>query len=182
MLLMRGSVSPLRTRRSSASEEGRVFVGSSPTRLYIVRTAVTSAGGLMRTAASAAASGAFKRAPRSTTVAPSSHRTPARMIDPRSDDTEKCIAVGAPRRSLREGGSSAHGRRDSSPHTTCNVDLGQNRMSIRRFLWRNDRTHALGKFSRIGSGQICRIDRLVNNQPHAAWIGCEAILQHDVAA
>src|SRR5258705_852184 len=59
--LMRGSVSPLRTRRSSASDDGRVLVGSIPTRLYIVRTAVVSAGGLMRTAASAAASGASIR-------------------------------------------------------------------------------------------------------------------------
>ena len=38
-LLMRGSSSPWRTRRSSASDDGRVLVGSMPTRLYIVRTA-----------------------------------------------------------------------------------------------------------------------------------------------
>ena len=43
-LLMRGNSSPRRTRRNSASDDGRVFVGSIPTRLYIDRTAaVTSA-------------------------------------------------------------------------------------------------------------------------------------------
>src|SRR5215475_6077103 len=36
---MRGNVSPFFTRRSSASDDGRVLVGSMPTRLYIVRTA-----------------------------------------------------------------------------------------------------------------------------------------------
>src|SRR4029453_10080010 len=69
--LMRGSASPLRTRRSSASDDGRVLVGSIPTRLYIVRTALVSAGGFIRTAASAAASGASKTWSCSTTVAPS---------------------------------------------------------------------------------------------------------------
>src|SRR5688572_1249961 len=74
--LIRGSGSPLRTRRSNASDEGRVLVGSRPTRLYMVRTAVVSAGGFIRTADSAAASGAFNRGSRSTTVAPSSQSTP----------------------------------------------------------------------------------------------------------
>src|SRR5688572_21527701 len=83
MLLIRGRVSPLRTRRSNASDDGRVLVGSRPTRLYIVRTDVTSTGGFVRTAASAAASGAIRRASRSTTVAPWSHSTPARTIDER---------------------------------------------------------------------------------------------------
>ena len=78
---MRGSESPFRTRRSSASEDGRVLVGSRPTRVYIVRTAAISAGGRARTAASAAASGASRRVSRSTTVAPSSQRTPGRTIE-----------------------------------------------------------------------------------------------------
>src|SRR5215216_6172676 len=78
---MRGSASPLRTRRSSASDDGRVLVGSSPTRLYIVRTAAISGGGLARTPASAAARGASIRGSQSTTIASSSHNTPARTID-----------------------------------------------------------------------------------------------------
>src|SRR5688572_30468466 len=98
MLLMRGSVSPLRTRRSSASDDGRVLVGSRPTRLYIVRTEVTSAGGFVRTAASAAARGALNRGSRSTTVAPSSHSTPARTIVARSAEVVKRIVVSGPMR------------------------------------------------------------------------------------
>src|SRR5688500_817248 len=87
--LMRGSGSPLRTRRSSASEEGRRFVGSIPTRLYIVLTAAISSGGCARTAASAAASGASSRGSRSTTVAPDNQNTPGRTIAARSGATEK---------------------------------------------------------------------------------------------
>src|SRR5687767_11076008 len=157
MLLMRGSVSPLRTRRSSASEEGRVFVGSRPTRLYIVRTAATSAGGLMRTAASAAASGACNRASRSTTVAPSSHNTPARTIDARSGATESFNGT--------------------APCVIRRSDCG-----IRLRLRRDDLTHALGKLPGIGLCQIRRVDRLVNNEPDVARIRREAVLQHDVAA
>src|SRR5215510_12122600 len=101
--LMRGSESPLRTRRRSASDDGRVFVGSSPTRLYIVRTAVISAGGLARTADSAAASEASMRASRSTTVAPSSQSRPGRTIDDSSGASVNCIDVGRDRSEIRLG-------------------------------------------------------------------------------
>ena len=40
--LTRGSGSPLRTRRSSASLDGRVLVGSMPQRLYIARVAAVA--------------------------------------------------------------------------------------------------------------------------------------------
>src|SRR5687767_9267258 len=85
MALILGSGSPLRTRRNNASDDGRVLVGSRPMRLYIVRTAATSAGALMRTAASAAANGASSRGSRSTTVASCSHRTPGRTMAAISD-------------------------------------------------------------------------------------------------
>ena len=44
-LLIRGSASPFRTRRSRASDEGRRFVGSRPVRRNIPRTAALSSGG-----------------------------------------------------------------------------------------------------------------------------------------
>src|SRR5688500_14347400 len=90
---MRGSASPRLMRRSSASDDGRVLVGSSPTRLYILRTALVSTGGAMRTAASASASGAFRRASCSTTVAPSNHRTPGRTTPARSGASVNRIDV-----------------------------------------------------------------------------------------
>src|SRR3990167_724747 len=68
--LIRGMVSPLRTRRSSASFDGRVLVGSIPTRLYMVRTAADSGGGETRTLASASASSGSSRCSWVTTVAP----------------------------------------------------------------------------------------------------------------
>src|SRR5688572_25766786 len=145
MLLIRGSVSPLRTRRSKASDEGRVFVGSSPMRLYIVRTAVTSAGGLVRTAASAAASGALSRGSRSTTVAPSSHSTPARMIGARLGATESF------------NGAARLVTRGSDPNV---------RLRYRR----NDLTYALGELPRFGTGELRGVDRVVDDQLHIAWI------------
>src|SRR4030095_13660206 len=78
--LMRGSASPLRTRRKSASFDGRVLVGSMPTRLYIVRTAADSAGGDTRTRDSASASSGSSPASRSTPVAPLHQIAPARTI------------------------------------------------------------------------------------------------------
>src|SRR5687767_7942733 len=157
MLLMRGSVSPLRTRRSSASDEGRVFVGSSPTRLNIVRTEMTSAGGFVRTAASAVASGAFNRGSRSTIVAPSSHSTAARTIGARSGATE-------------------------SFNGTAPGVIWWHDSDVRFRYGHDDLTNALGKFPRIGSCQICRVDRLVDDELHGAGIGRQPALQHDVAA
>ncbi len=81
---MRGIVSPFRTRRSSASFDGRVLVGSMPTFLYIVRTAADSAGGVMRTLASASASSESSRCSCSTTVAPVHQMTPGLTIDANS--------------------------------------------------------------------------------------------------
>ena len=72
---MRGSGSPLVTRRSSASDEGRRLVGSRPTRRYMARTASRSAGGARRARASASASGASSRPSRSTTATPSTTST-----------------------------------------------------------------------------------------------------------
>src|SRR6185503_17077588 len=99
--LMRGNGSPLRTRRSSASDDGRVLVGSSPTRLYIVRTAATSAGGCWRTSDSASASCAVRRGSRSTTCAPPSQATAGRHTAATSAATlkrgmsERALALGA---------------------------------------------------------------------------------------
>src|SRR5678815_4215304 len=157
MLLMRGSVSPLRTRRSSASDEGRVLVGSRPTRLYIVRTAVTSTGGLVRTAASAAASGALRRGSRSTTVAPSSQRTPARTIVWRSGATKSFngIARGVIRRRPTDVG-------------LCD--------------WRDDLTHVFGELAPVGVRERRGVNRLVDDELHVAGIRREPALQHHVPA
>src|SRR5215218_8175034 len=165
MLLIRGSVSPLRTRRSSASDDGRVFVGSRPRRLYIVRTASVSAPlkgspvlpAAVRTAASAAASGAFSRGSRSTTVAPSSHSTPARTTPARSGATESFN--GRTRRTTR---------RDNA-----GVRFGNRR---------DDSADALGKLFRVAAGQPGRVDRLVHDKLHAARVGRNPASQHHVAA
>src|SRR5689334_10360168 len=85
--LIRGIVSPLRTRRSSASFDGRVFVGSMPTFLYIVRTAADSAGGETRTFDSASASSGSSRGSRSTTVAPLHQIAPGLTIEASSGDS-----------------------------------------------------------------------------------------------
>ncbi len=92
--LMRGIASPLRTRRSNASFDGRVFVGSIPTFLYIVRTAADSAGGEMRTLASASASSGSSACSCSTTVAPVHQITPGRTIDASSGASEAADATG----------------------------------------------------------------------------------------
>src|SRR5688572_12689052 len=157
MLLMRGSVSPFRTRRSRASDDGRVLVGSSPTRLYIVLTAVTSTGGLVRTAASAAARGALRRGSRSTTVAPSSHSAPARTIVARSGATE----------SFNGAARFAIGRRD--------VDVGFR-------VGRDDAADTLGEFPRVGAAERRGVDRLVDDQPDIPGIRCESAFQHHVTA
>ena len=68
-LLMRGSSSPLRTRRSSASDDGRVFVGSMPDALvHRPHAAVISADSARRASRAAAArSGSSIASSRSTT-------------------------------------------------------------------------------------------------------------------
>src|SRR5687767_6209922 len=94
--LIRGIVSPFRTRRSSASFDGRVFVGSIPTLLYIVRTAADSAGGEMRTLASASASSGSSRCSCRTTVAPVHQIAVGRTIDASSGETASDTLAGEP--------------------------------------------------------------------------------------
>ena len=86
--------SPLRTRRNSASFDGRVFVGSMPIFLYIVRTAADSAGGDMRTLASASAKSASSRCSCKTTVAPVHQIAAGRTIDASSGESVSDTLVG----------------------------------------------------------------------------------------
>src|SRR5688500_5194604 len=157
MLLMRGSVSPFRTRRRRASDDGRVLVGSSPTRLYMVLTAVTSAGEWVRTAASAAASGALRRGSRSTTVAPSSHSAPARTIVAGSGATE-------------------------SFHGAARCALGRRDVAVGFRGGRDNATDALGGFPRVGPAERGGVDGFVDNQPHIPGIRGEPAFQHHVTA
>src|SRR5262245_31161787 len=141
MELMRGNGSPRRTLRSRASDEGRVLVGSSPTRLYIVLTAAISSGGCIRTVDSAAASGALRRGSRSTTVAPSSHSTPGRRMTARLGASVK------------------------------RIDVGWDGVDVRLGVGGNDSPHAFAEFLRVETSYFASIDWIVHDEPNNSRIG-----------
>ena len=106
----------------------------------------------MRTAASAAASGAFSLGSRSTTVAPSSQRTPARTVGTSLGASVKCIEVWWHCRQIRFG--------------------------VGAMMLRTRSATALRSVSAI----VLRIDRIVNDKPHVAGVRRQPAFQHDVAA
>ena len=99
MVLTRGSVSPRRTRRSSASDDGRVLVGSRPMARYSARvrcTASSSAVPPARSRASASANGASRRWSCSTTVTPSKARQAGVTIEASAGATSRVTPTRPP--------------------------------------------------------------------------------------